>query len=141
MVDLDSLVAGDNAYVFSDEGQQAAVRDWALEWALGNGFNLQTMQNAELTDKATGKGLSDYAAFKDAGIPIAYFVATDLTLGDKKGTTQVDPKYGDQGVIRNTKYDTLSYLDTTFPGRVDAHLNLFISVLYNLLTHYEAPLQ
>ena len=51
----------------------------------------------------------------------------------------MDPRYGDKGVIRHTRYDTLEYLDTTFPGRVDEHLNLFISILFNLLTQFEAP--
>ncbi len=141
MIDLDSLIAGDNAYVYSDEGQQSIVRDWALEWAPGNGLNLQTVPNADLADPATGKGSSDYAPFKDAGIPYAFFQTTDWTLGDKKGHTQVDPRYGDSGVIRNTQYDTLTYLDATFPGRVDDHLNLFISILYNLLTQFEAPIK
>ncbi len=138
MIDLDSLIAGDIAYVFSDESPQSAVRDWALEWALGNGLDLQTVRNADLTDPATGKGASDYAPFRDAGIPYAYFHAANWNLGDKKGGTQVDVRFGDNGVISHTKYDTLDYLDTTFPGRVDSHLNLFISVLYNFLTQFEA---
>lgn len=141
MIDLDSLIAGDTAYVYSDEGDLSIVRDWSLEWAPGNGLNLQTIRNADLTDPATGKGSSDYAPFKDAGIPYAYFQTTNWTLGDKKGLTQVDPRYGEHGVIRNTQYDTLDYLDTTFPGRVDEHLNLFISILYNLLTQFEAPVK
>ena len=141
MIDLDSLIAGDIAYVYSDEGQQSVVRDWALSWAVGNGLNLQTIKNVDLTDPATGKGSSDYAPFKDAGIPFAFFQSTNWTLGDQKGHAQVDPRFGEQGVIRHTKFDTLEYLDTTFPGRVDEHLNLFISVLFNLLTQYEAPNQ
>ena len=141
MIDLDSLIAGDVAYVYSDEGQQTAVRDWAIEWASGNGFDLQTIRDVDLTDPKTGKGSSDYAAFRDAGIPYAYFEATNWTLGDKKGHTQVDTKYGEHGVIRDTKYDTLEYLDATFPGRVDQHLNLFISVLYNLLIQFENPIR
>ena len=140
MIDLDSLIAGDIAYVYSDEDQQSVVRDWALEWAFGNGLDLQTIKNVDLTDPASGKGSSDYAPFRDAGIPFAYFQATDWNLGDKKGSTQVDSRYGENGVIRNTKYDTLAYLDATFPGRVDDHLNLFISVLYSLLTQFEASI-
>ena len=139
MIDLDSLVAGDIAYVYSDEGQQSIVRDWALEWALGNGFDLQTVRNVDLADPASGKGSSDYAPFRNAGIPFAFFQATNWNLGNKNGSTQVDVRFGDQGVIRNTKYDTLAYLDSTFPGRVDQRLNLFISILYNLLTQFEAP--
>jgi len=138
MIDLDSLVAGDIAYVYSDEGKQSVVRDWALEWALGNGFNLQTVRNVDLTDPASGKGSSDYAPFRDAGIPYAYFQTTNWTLGDQKGHTQVDTRYGEHGVIRYTQNDTLAYLDTTFPGRVDEHLNLFISILNALLTQFEA---
>jgi alkaline phosphatase isozyme conversion protein len=138
MVDLDSLVAGDVAYAYSDEGQ-STVRDWALEWALGNGLDLQTIKNATLTYPDNGIGSSDYVPFQAAGIPYVYFNSSDWTLGDKKGTTQVDAKFGENGVIRNTKYDTLEYLDTSFPGRVNQRLDLFISVLYNLLTQYEAP--
>jgi hypothetical protein len=94
-----------------------------------------------LTDPATGKGSSDYAPFRDAGIPYAYFQAANWNLGNKKGSTQVDVRFGEKGVIRHTQYDTLEYLDTNFPGRVDEHLNLFISVLYNLLTQFEAPIR
>jgi Zn-dependent M28 family amino/carboxypeptidase len=139
MIDLDSLIAGDIAYVYSDEEPQSAVRDWALEWALGNGFNLQTVRNVDLNDPTSGKGSSDFAPFREAGIPFAFFQSANWTLGDKKGQTQVDPRYGDKGVIRHTKFDTLEYLDATFPGRVDERLNLFISILYNLLTQFEAP--
>ena len=139
MIDLDSLVAGDVAYVYSDEGQ-STVRDWALEWALGNGFDLQTIHKVSLTypDK-NGIGSSDYVPFQAVGIPYVYFDTTNWTLGDKKGSTQVDAGFGENGVIRHTKYDTLAYLDANFPGRVDQHLNLFVSVLSNLLTQYEAP--
>ena len=139
MVDLDSLVAGDVAYAYSDEGQ-SAVRDWALEWALGNGFDLQTVRNVSLTYPDTkGIGSSDYVPFQAIGIPYVYFNSTDWTLGDKKGTTQVDARFGENGVIRHTKYDTLAYLDASFPGRVDQRLDLFVSVVYNLLTQYQAP--
>ena len=140
MIDLNSLIAGDIAYAFSDEGQQSFVRDWALEWATGNGLNLQTIRDVNLTDPASGKGSSDYAPFRDAGIPIVYFTTANWNLGDKKGQTQVDPQFGDHGVIRHTEFDTLAYLDANFPGRVDEHLNLFISILYNLLTQFEAPI-
>jgi alkaline phosphatase isozyme conversion protein len=140
MINLDSLAAGDIAYVYSDEGQQAALRDWTLEWAFGNGYDLQTIHNVDLSED-DGSGVSDYAAFRDAGIPFVYFEATNWTLGDQDGYTQVDPQYGDKGKIWHTGYDTLEYLDTNFPGRVDQHLGLFVTVLYNILTQYEGSVQ
>jgi alkaline phosphatase isozyme conversion protein len=141
MVDLDSLVAGDIAYVISDEGPQSVIRDWSLSWGAGNGFDIQTVREADLNDPATGKGASDYSAFRDVGIPYAYFHSTDWNLGSKNGKTQVDASFGDHGVIRNTKYDTLEYLDQNFPGRVDEKLNLYVSILYSLLTQFEMTLQ
>jgi hypothetical protein len=138
MIDLDSLVAGDSAYVYSDEGKQSAVRDWSLDWATGNGLDLQTVRNVPLTYPDKGIGSSDYVPFQAVGIPYVYFNSTDWSLGDKKGTTQVNASFGENGVIRHTKYDTLQYLDASFPGRVDQRLDLFVTVLYNLLTQYEA---
>ena len=134
MLNLDSLAAGDNTYLYSDEGPKAKVRDWALAWASQHGFDLQTVPNVDLTDE--GDGTSDHFAFQQIGIPYAYFEATNWTLGDRDGYTQVDPQFGEGGEIWHTQYDNLEYLDKTFPGRVDAHLNLFVSVLQAILTKY-----
>jgi alkaline phosphatase isozyme conversion protein len=134
MINLDSLAAGDNPYLYSAEGPKAKVRDWALAWASQHGFDLQTVPNVDLTDE--GDGTSDHFAFQQIGIPYAYFEATNWTLGDRNGYTQVDPQFGESGEIWHTQYDNLEYLDKTFPGRVDAHLNLFVSVLQAILTEY-----
>lgn len=141
MVDMDHLTAGDFAYAYGEEGPQSSIRDWFLEWASGNGLDLQTVMNVNLGDPKTGKGASDYSAFRDVGIPYVFLQTADWTLGDKNGKLQVDPKFGENGVISGTKYDTLDYLDTNFPGRVAAHLNVFVTVVYNFLTQYEKPLQ
>lgn len=135
MLNLDSLAAGDNTYLYSDEGPKAALRDWALDWAGQHGFNLLTIPNVDLTDE-DGYGTSDHFPFQQMGIPYAYFEATNWTLGDRDGYTQVAAQYGEGGEIWHTQYDNLEYLDKTFPGRVDAHLNLFVSVLQAILTEY-----
>jgi alkaline phosphatase isozyme conversion protein len=134
-VNLDSISAGDIAYVYGPE-KNAAARDWTMNWANAQGYDLQTIRNVDLTDE--GDPTADYGAFDEAGIPWIYFEATNWTLGDQDGYTQVDPQYGDEGSIIHTQYDDLAYLDRTFPGRVDQHLNLFVNVLYNLLLQYKA---
>jgi alkaline phosphatase isozyme conversion protein len=136
MINLDSVSAGDNTYFYSDEGQKARVRDWALAWAAKHGFDLQTIKNVDLNDE-DGYGTSDHFAFQHVGILFGYFEATNWTLGDHDGYTQVDPKFGEAGEIWHTQFDTLDYLDKTFPGRVDAHLNSFVSVLQAILTEYQ----
>ncbi|MBI5354514.1 MAG: M20/M25/M40 family metallo-hydrolase [Chloroflexi bacterium] len=135
MINLDSLIAGDITYVYCSESK-SALRDWVLSWAKLNEIALQTIPNVELSED--GYGISDYDAFDKAGIPFAYFESTNWTLGNKDGYTQVGPQYGDGGAVFHTEYDTLAYLDETFPNRVDEHLNDVIAILYNLLTQYNA---
>lgn len=134
MVNLDSLAAGDITYVYSDEGEDAFLRDWVLEWADGQGYPLQTILDAELSDGDSY--YSDFGAFKDRGIPFIYFEATNWTLGEMDGWTQVDPRYGRHGYIWHTPFDNLEYLDATFPGRVNEHLNIFVSALFAVTTEF-----
>jgi hypothetical protein len=136
MVNLDSLAAGDNLYVYSDEGGDAFLRDWVLTWAGDNGQPLQTIRNVDLEDDGY---VADYGAFVDQGIPYIYFEATNWTLGDQDGYTQVDPQYGDAGYIWHSQYDNLAYLDATFPGRVNEHMRIFVSALYAICTEFKLP--
>jgi hypothetical protein len=135
MVNLDSIAAGDITYVYSDEGEDAFLRDWLLEWAGKHNLPLQTIRDVDLEDE--GDYVADYGAFKDRGIPWIYFEATNWTLGDKDGYTQVDTQYGDAGYIWHTQYDNLEYLDATFPGRVNEHLRIFASALYAIVTEFQ----
>jgi hypothetical protein len=134
-VNLDSISAGDRAYVYSQEGAGSAAREEAIDWATSHGYDLRTVRNVDLTDE-DGYATADYGAFEHAGIPWLYFEATNWELGDRDGCTQVDPRYGDEGAIIHTEYDDLEYLDQVFPGRVDARLDLFVSVLCALLNGY-----
>lgn len=135
MVNLDSIAAGDFTYVYSDEGEDAFLRDWVLHWAGENDVPLQTIQDVDLEDE--GYYVADYGAFKDRGIPWIYFEATNWTLGDQDGYTQVDTQYGDEGYIWHTPFDTLEYLEATFPGRVDEHLKIYASALFAICTEFK----
>ncbi|MBM3151711.1 MAG: M20/M25/M40 family metallo-hydrolase [Chloroflexi bacterium] len=132
-VNLDSICAGDVTYIYS--GSDTGALDWEVDWAVSNGYDLEPIPNADLT--TDGEDTADYAAFEDAGIPWVYFEATNWDLGDQDGYTQVDPQYGDNGAIIHTKFDDLYYFDEVFPGRVEHRLDLYVSVLYALLTEYE----
>jgi hypothetical protein len=134
-VNLDSISAGDRAYIYSQEGAGSAARNEAIDWAASHGYDLRTVRNVDLSDE-DGYATGDYDAFERAGIPWVYFEATNWELGDRDGYTQVDPRYGDDGAIIHTEYDDLEYLDQVFPGRVDARLDLFVTVLCALLTGY-----
>jgi alkaline phosphatase isozyme conversion protein len=138
MINLDSLIAGNTPNLYGDESPDGTIRNWFLQYAKSQNLDLQT-QLVEDLDNPDGSpcDCSDYSAFQKADIPFAYFEATDWTLGDQDGWTQVDPKFGQQGQIWNTKYDYLDYINQNFPGRVGQHLNLFVTLLYGGLTQYK----
>ncbi len=68
MINLDSLTAGDIAYVYGDQGQQGAIRDWSLKFAQEHRLILQTQlgENPKYPLGTTGDW-SDHAPFIDTG--------------------------------------------------------------------------
>jgi alkaline phosphatase isozyme conversion protein len=138
MVNLDSLLAGDIPYVYGDAGEKGKARDWLMAQARAENFLLETQPGEnKLFPAGTTGDWSDHAPFQKAGIPYAYFEATNWSLGEKDGYTQVDVKFGEQGKIWHTQYDTLDYIEKTFPGRIDDHLKLFTTLLTQLLKAYQ----
>jgi len=138
MINLDSLIAGDIAYVYGDAGA-GTLRDWILEMAPEAGFDLEGRTAQELDeDDGTPCDCADYGPFQEVGIPFAYFEATNWNMCARDGMTQVDPSFGEAGVIRHTEYDTVQRIEQLFPGRIDQHLNLFVTLLYNTLTQFVA---
>ncbi len=135
MVNLDSLIAGDKAYIYGNEGP-GSMRDWLLAEAKRQAFRVEGKTDEEMLDEDGNYcECSDNDAFEKADIQYVYFEATnwDLSLD---AMIQVDPSYGDDGEIRHTEYDSVDYLDQVFPGRIDEHLNLFSDLLVALLTEY-----
>ena len=137
MINLDSLIAGDILYVYGDAGS-GTMRDWIISAAADEGFDLDARTAAELDNPdGTPCDCADYGPFQEAGIPFAYFEATnwDLSAG---GMVQVDRTLGQRGYIRHTKYDTVAYIDTTFPHRIDEHFEVCIALLYDVLTQWQS---
>jgi alkaline phosphatase isozyme conversion protein len=139
MINLDSLTAGDIAYVYGDAGSARSIRDWILKTA-GASFQLQTRPVKDLdASDGTPCDCADYGPFQAAGIPFAYFEATNWNLGKQDGYTQVNLQFGKRGEIWHTEYDNLAYIESTFPGRIDQHLSQFVTLVYDILTQFEIP--
>lgn len=134
MINYDSLVAGDIAYVYGNDNENGKFRDEALAIAAEQKLELITQpgDNPDYPAGTTGDW-SDHAAFKTAGIPYMYFESTNWALGEKDGYTQVDVKLGVDGEIWHTKFDTLDYINTNFPDRIQNRLTTFSTVTEDLL--------
>lgn len=140
-INLDSVVAGDYTYLYGDAGP-GSLYEWILELALAEGIDLRGKQASDLDEEdGTPCDCADYAAFQEVGIPFVYFEANNWEAGDKDGWTQVDPskipggKPAD-GVIWHTKYDDVQKLEQMFPGRIDAHLKVFVTLLVKTLVQF-----
>lgn len=137
MINLDSLIAGDITYVYGDAGR-GSLRDWIIKAAADAGFALEARTAKELDQPdGTPCDCADYGPFQEADIPFAYFEATNWDLA-ADAMTQVDVDLAEDGKIWHTEYDTLDYIDATFPGRIDKHFNVFITLLYDALTRFTA---
>ena len=138
IINLDSVTAGDMAYIYGDAGKKGIIRDWALSFAQEHHLALQTQpgENPRYPAGTTGDW-SDHAPFKNAGIPYTYLESTNWTLGDKDGYTQVSTEYGENGELWHTQYDTLEYINKNFSGRIQERLNLFVTVLEAILTKFD----
>lgn len=138
MINVDSVTAGDFAYVYGTEGEPGRIRDWVLARAREDGLDLQTQDvgNREYP-RGTTCDCSDHAPFEAAGIQYAYFESTNWTLGERDGYTQVDTALGENGKIWHTPYDTIDYIEEHFPGRIAERLQLFSEMLYRVLTEYQ----
>lgn len=133
MINMDSLIAGDTLYVYG-ESEKSNVLKKALSMASSKKLHFQT-QNEKASGLPYGMTLdaSDHAVFKNAGIPILYFEATNWTLGEHDGYTQTSNPEVKGGEVWHTSQDNLKFIESVFPNRPKAHLSAVIDLIVTLL--------
>ena len=70
MINLDSLAVGNNTYVYGSTGKAGRLRDWTLERAKKEGFDLRG-ESGFTSDSSDD--FSDHAAFSPGGYPFCLF--------------------------------------------------------------------
>ena len=136
MIVLDSLIAGNVKYVYGDFGSAGVIRDLTLKISDELGLGIITQPGTEKYPVGTTGPFSDHVPFTNVGIPYTYFEATDWSLGALDGYTQVDYNYGVNGEIWHTEYDNLGYIEASFPGRVQDHLDSYVTALTEVLSRF-----
>ena len=144
MVNLDGVATGDQLYAYSGTpldgqgGQPNAgwPRDEELAWAKEMGIPLTTSPGVNQDYPAGTTGAwSDHAPFLRAGIPYLYFEATNWGLGDLDGSVATEAA----GKVWHTRDDTLQFIQTTFPGRLQTQLRQVTTLLERFLAAPEPP--
>jgi len=137
MINLDTVLVGDNMYAYGDLGEKGWVLDQAL--ALSNSLDLDVVTqqglNSEYPAGTTGDW-SDHAPFKKIGLPFLYFESTNWedTEGLDGSIETVE-----HGEIMHTVRDNLDFMHENFPGRVEDRLYTYTTLLSNLLVEIIPP--
>jgi alkaline phosphatase isozyme conversion protein len=134
MINLDSLAVGDKMYVHGSAGEAGFILEQALNIAekkkLDIGTNLGL--NPHYPAGTTGDW-SDHAPFTELGIPFAYFESTNWEIGELDGYEQTE----EYGGVWHSKNDTLAFIETAYPGRIQERLYTYSQVLTELLKFYD----
>ena len=99
-------------------------------------FFIQKGLNEEYPAGTTGDW-GDQDPFAKIGIEYAAFESTNWEKGNLDGYTQTDRKFGKKGEIWHTKYDTIAYIERTFPGRIKERLRDFQILLSLFIREYK----
>jgi alkaline phosphatase isozyme conversion protein len=136
MINLDTVVAGDYLYVYGGAGDAGWMREQALDAAAALGITFRTNPGLNPDYPAgTAGDWSDHAPFRQKGIPYAYFEATNWDIGELDGYMQT-VEYGE---IYHTDMDTLTFIESAFPGRIEQQLTDTLKVLIRFLRTIKAP--
>ncbi|GIN97236.1 hypothetical protein J6TS1_31060 [Siminovitchia terrae] len=135
MINLDSLIVGDNMYVYGGLGKKGFVRELALDIGKEIGIGLQTNPglNPDYPKGTTGDW-SDHAPFHQKGIPFGYLESTNWEIGDMDGYTQTE-KHG--GIWHDPSKDNMRFILSEFPERME-RLNSYSHILTKLVLQLAA---
>ncbi|MBF0236422.1 MAG: M28 family peptidase [SAR324 cluster bacterium] len=134
MLNFDTIAGGDYLYVHGDAS--GYLREQALSLAAYLGYDVRTNpgKNPEYPQGTTGSW-SDHAPFHEVGIPYGVIEATNWDIGEKDGYTQTV----EQGTLWHTSKDSLTFIESAFPRRIEQQLETVISLVTHLLINLELP--
>ena len=114
-------------------------------WTYSNPSPADTDGNPAYASPSTGYW-GDHVPFEAAGIPYVYLEATNWFAKGDGGESAytgyfetTDTSLGETGMFMNTSYDTLTNLNTLFPGRALRHFELYSNILTGVLLSAETP--
>ena len=141
MINIDTIAAGDNMYLYGGtvDGSGSIVQDWAVYQAqsaadllgLDMSFHPDVNDSFPTPTKATA---SDQMPFANVGIPYIYCEASNWNGEPYTNFYQTSNSAVDGGTIMHkAEYDNLTFIENTFGTRAYEHLQAYAKLLDYLL--------
>lgn len=126
MINLDTLVSGDNMYVYnaykdmevSEDGKEIFRK---FKNVCGDEINF----NFRDDDVSFTNTKSDYFPFFENNIPVLYFESTNWDINEKDGRTQTEIL----GRVIHSKMDNMTFIENIFSDRIKLRLNEYVKII------------
>ena len=141
VINIDSVAAGDVMYAYGGDvdEQGSFLRTWAL-WQtieIAQSLNIDVTIHPDVNSdypSPTKNDGSDQTAFNAVGIPYVYFEASNWNGASYNNFYQTSNELVENGKIMHVaEYDNMTFLNATFPGRVQGHLTAYSRLVYEML--------
>ena len=137
MINIDTIAAGDNMYLYGGAVDEngSIVRDWAVYQAqsaadllgLPMSFHPDVNDSFPTPTKTTA---SDQMAFSNVGIPYVYCEASNWNGEPYTNFYETsNPNVVGGTVMHNAEYDNLTFIENTFGTRAYEHLQAYSKLL------------
>lgn len=140
-INIDSILTGDDLYIYGDHGSRGWFRDDVLSIASKENIKIKTSAGIKGDDNDSITILegecfdySDHVYFRYEGIPFAYFESTNWE-STNKNTGYPNFRNSDLGMIIHSNNDNLDFINKNIKDKAIKNLSNCVSLLYKTLVY------
>lgn len=138
-INIDSILSGDDLYIYGDHGSRGWFRDEILEISNNENIKIKTSPGLKGENSLTileGEcfDYSDHVYFRHEGIPFAYFESTNWDSMNKK-TGYPNYRNSNLGMVIHSSNDNLNFITSNLNEKPIDNLSKCVSLIYKTLTY------
>lgn len=137
-INIDSILSGDDLYIYGDHGARGWFRDEILQISNNENIKIKTSpglkgENSISILEGECFDYSDHVYFRHEGIPFAYFESTSWDSINKK-TGYPNYRNSNLGMIIHSNNDNLNFITSNLNEKPFNNLSNCVSLIYKTLT-------